>query len=97
MAEEESECVGSLLVHSKDLHHHHGDVATMSEMSRLPIVLQKRPSVGTLLVSSNELQFPAGSPITERLGVASTNLRKRVTARMAGPAPKDEEADTWAD
>ena len=59
----------------------------VQELSSVKVA--KRPTVGTLLVPSQDLQELTESP--------PSTLRRRITDRMNGPAPKDEDADTWAD
>lgn len=94
----ENECVGSLLVHSKDVQ----EVSTGSPILTKSTLLnlKKRHTVGTLLVesgvgSSHKLSSPGGDHTSNSFN--ATSLRRRVTERMTGPPPGDEEADTWAD
>jgi hypothetical protein len=79
------ECVGSLLVHSSD-------VQELSESSpALPAVnLKQRISVGTLLVTSEDIRSPGKTE-------GGVSIQKRITNKMTGPSPPDDEADTWAD
>jgi hypothetical protein len=81
------ECVGSLLVHQSDMQELSQEMEPKREMN-----LQKRVSAGTLLVSSSDLR---SEPAREESPKGS--LRRRITDRLNSPAPKDEEADTWAD
>eukprot|EP00547_Thalassionema_nitzschioides_P006126 CAMPEP_0194214618 /NCGR_PEP_ID=MMETSP0156-20130528/15936_1 /TAXON_ID=33649 /ORGANISM="Thalassionema nitzschioides, Strain L26-B" /LENGTH=78 /DNA_ID=CAMNT_0038942919 /DNA_START=113 /DNA_END=349 /DNA_ORIENTATION=+ len=69
--------------------------------------------VGSLLVHSSDLQELSSTALASpecaelieqrKLQVKpehkapKVSLRRRITEKMAGPAPKDEEADTWAD
>ncbi|KAG7354056.1 hypothetical protein IV203_003412 [Nitzschia inconspicua] len=84
------ECVGSLLVHTSDVQ----ELSSMSVASTLPTVnLRQRVTAGTLLVKSDDLR----SPDQERNTENNVSFRKRLTKRLNGPAPADEEADSWAD
>ena len=81
------ECVGSLLVptnYVKEL----SDPASPS----LPSVnLKQRISVGTLLVTPEDVRSP------EQAHTGAVTLQKRITNTLTGPSPPDEEAETWAD
>jgi hypothetical protein len=87
---EEVECVGSLLVHSSDVKELSSD--------RTPVVLpqvnlRSRVTVGTLLVASNDLR----SPEEDKMRDKAISIQRRYTDRMTGPAPGDDESDSWAD
>ena len=96
--EADNECVGSLLVHSKDAQvvSTGSPIVTKSALSHL----KTRHTVGTLLVgagvgSSENLASPRDQESSNSF--TATSIRRRVTERMTGPPPADEEADTWAD
>ena len=86
------ECVGSLLVHSTD-------VQELSEKTTIPIELptvnlRQRVTAGTLLVKPDDVRSPEEEDHGKKGGVS---IQKRLTNTLQGPAPGDDEADTWAD
>lgn len=85
------ECVGSLLVHQADVQ----ELGEMPTPEVPEVNLKKRVSAGTLLVPTSDLRSPQqqnnqGTP-------PKASLARRITDRLNGPAPRDEEADSWAD
>ena len=80
------ECVGSLLVHQSDVQE-----VSAAEDPGFAVNLQKRVSAGTLLVPSSDLQSP------QQDSAPQGSLRRRITDRLNGPPPKDDEADKWVD
>jgi hypothetical protein len=87
-SQEQVECVGSLLVHTSD-------VQELTDLAPgLPEVnLQKRVTVGTLLVTQSDLESPKEDTLKEKV----VSIQRSATKRMTGPAPGDDESDTWAD
>jgi hypothetical protein len=98
------ECVGTLLVSSHDMQEL-SDAPTPSfadvhvpRPSFPEVYLKKRVTAGTLLVSSTALNSSEEETVPKQDGLdTSPTLRKRITARLNGPAPDDSEVDTWAD
>jgi hypothetical protein len=82
------ECVGSLLVHSSN-------IQELSEgASMLPAVnLRQRVTAGTLLVKSDDLRSPEDNHTQQGVSIQ----KRLITNKLNGPAPSDEEADSWAD
>ena len=78
------------MVHSKDVQ----EVSKGSPVLKKPTLPGRKATVGTLLLSPKELNSPV-SENSEPLTVAS--IRRRVTNRLNGPAPSDQDVETWAD
>ena len=83
-----SECVGSLLVDSKDIQELGSSPMMASSFTQ--VNLQKRVTVGTLLVPPDDLK-------TTHEESSSPSLARRVTERLQGPPPDDADTDMWAD
>jgi hypothetical protein len=54
--------------------------------------LNRRVSVGTLLVPPSDLKSPDKDPAAK-----PSSLRRRITDLLNGPPPADEEVENWVD
>lgn len=86
-AREVDECIGSLLVHAADVQKLSQGSPTQPTF-KTSINLQKRVTVGTLLVPSDQLDTTASK---------STTLTRRITNALSGPAMTEEELELWSE
>mmetsp|Transcript_2058 Transcript_2058/g.3095 ORF Transcript_2058/g.3095 Transcript_2058/m.3095 type:complete len:92 (-) Transcript_2058:176-451(-) len=80
-----NESVGTLLAPTSDL----------NELSpnQPKVRLQKRVTVGTLLVSDSDLKTATELDVE----APRSTLIRRITERLQGPAPDDDKVEYWAD
>jgi hypothetical protein len=93
------ECVGSLLIHSHDVQ----ELDSNHIPSAMPSVatLQKRPTVGTLLVpTDNENSTSSTTTATDQSSKdndkqSSPSLIRRITDKLIVDIPEDCDYDEW--
>ena len=96
------ECVGTLLVHSSDVQELSEISNTQANKESFGANLQRRVTVGTLLVPSSDLKSPEEKDeehSKEASPMASMTMRitRRITDKLNSQAPPDEDCDNWAD